>query len=65
MSESHTSAIGALAGTVLFLVGDSTVRYQFLELAYFTIHGTCAVPLHADDIERSAFLLDKWCAAIL
>lgn len=44
-----------LNGKRIFFVGDSTVRYQYLELAFFAAHKRCP-----DPTERQYVLCEAW-----
>ena len=40
-SSSHEWALNRLNGKSIVLIGDSRIRFQYLELAYYLVHGQC------------------------
>jgi hypothetical protein len=54
-SRAHQTYVDRLDGKRIVFVGDSTVRYQYLELAYFLAHGVCP---ESDLLDEHAF--DGW-----
>lgn len=54
------TCVGTHALVQMFMLGDSTVRYQFLALAYFLVWRACPRPEHPEHLHGSNFLLDKW-----
>eukprot|EP00892_Ulva_mutabilis_P008726 jgi/Ulvmu1/6225/UM028_0083.1 len=49
-SEAHEAAINRLDGKRIVFIGDVSVRYQYLELAYYLSHGRCPDPDDANYI---------------
>jgi hypothetical protein len=45
LSSRHNRTLDLLNGRSIMFIGDSTTRYQYLELAYYTIYGQCPDPL--------------------
>ena len=59
-SSDHLRALDMLNGRFVVMVGDSVTRYQYLALAHYLVHGTCAHDRDPDSDTLSLINEEGW-----